>query len=101
MWWGVRGLGVAGVGGDWAGDGRGGGFPDMKILTFALISKRLFLFYFLWKNVSITRQEYEPKNTTLSKKTPITNAEFDQKYPHFLKVEVGIFSDKKSFSQNG
>ena len=39
-------MGVGGVGGDWAGDGKGGGFPDTKSWTFALISKRLFLFYF-------------------------------------------------------
>ena len=31
----------------------------------------------------------------------ISGTFFIPKNPHFLKVEVGIFSDKKSFSQNG
>ena len=44
-------MGVGGVGGDWAGDGRGGGFPDMNIWTFAIFSKRLFLLYFYEKCV--------------------------------------------------
>ena len=42
-------VGVGEVVVDWAGDGMGGGgggFPDMKIWTFALISKRLFLFFY-------------------------------------------------------
>ena len=58
-----------GVGGNWAGDGTKRGFPDMN-------SKRLILF-FLWKNASITHRKYEPKKTKLSKKPPITHAEFN------------------------
>ena len=32
-------------------------------------------------------------------KMRITSAEINKKKPKFLKVEVGFFSDKKSFSQ--
>ena len=61
-------VGVGGVVGDWAGYGRGGG------LDFCSYFKKTFpLLFFKGKNASITHQEYEPKNTKLSKKTPITH----------------------------
>ena len=75
-------MGCVGVGGNWAGDGRGGGFPDTKSWDFCSYFKKTvpflsFPFLFLWKKSSITHQEYEPKNTELSEKPPITHMAFD------------------------
>ena len=54
-----------------------------------------------YKKMPITHAEFEPKNPKLKKKKrrlPARN--LNQKHP-LLKIEVGFFSDKKSFSLNG
>ena len=55
-----------------------------------------------WELIGLggTLGNYEPQNTKLSKKKP-NNMRNLIKNQHFLKAEVGIFADKKSYSQNG
>ena len=49
-----------------------------------------FLFSFSFKNL-------KPETSQLTKKPPITHMEFELKNPHFVKVEVGFFSNTKVF----
>ena len=52
------------------------------------------------KKTPITNSEFEPKNQKLKKKRRLPARNLNQK-PPLLKIEVGFFSDKKSFSLNG
>ena len=84
--------------GDWEGDG-GGGFTEMKV--FALLSfvcLYVYIFLIFDKKGRLPIRNMNPKTLNFQKKTSITHSEFNKK-THFLKVEVGSFSDKIGFSQ--
>ena len=92
-------MGVGRVGGDWAGDGRGAGFPDTKSWDFCSYFKKTvpFFSYFYEKIRPLPFRNMTPKTQNFQKnrRLPIWHLIKN------LKIEVGIFSDKKSFSQNG
>ena len=72
-----------GVWDDWEGDGRGGIYRDeslCSLITFMFVCQYLFFFD---KKGRLPIKKMNPKNTRLSKKTPITHKEFNQKIPTF------------------
>ena len=73
-----------GVWDDWEGDGRGGGFTEMKVFALlSLLCLYVNIFFFFDKNGRLPIKKMNLKNTRLSKKTPITHKEFNQKIPTF------------------